>query len=308
MRQIFIDELFNYAKTNKKIVLIAGDLGYSIVDKFQKNYPARFINAGIAEQNMAGFAAGLALSGKAPWIYSIANFTTLRCLEQIRNDICYHNANVKIVSVGSGFAYGLQGYTHHAVEDVSIMRALPRMNIFSPSNNDETRYAVKKMLDIDAPCYLRLGKVDQKVNCQDLVNGSDRFPLIVPLITGYEHTIFSTGPVTQLIDQWIRDNNYSVNLYSVPVIKPIDLNMLAEAVNLSKAIITIEEHVISGGFGSALIEDIHSLYLNGRVKNIPKVFRYGIDDEIKSNMTSEIFIQNIISQLQELMTKLRIVS
>src|SRR5512141_1638979 len=127
MRTAFLQTLFELAKQDERIVFITGDLGYTVVEPFMNELPKQFVNAGVAEQNMTGMAAGMALSGKIVFTYSIANFPVVRCLEQIRNDVCYHNANVKIVSVGGGMAYGSLGMTHHATEDIAFMRPLPNM-------------------------------------------------------------------------------------------------------------------------------------------------------------------------------------
>ncbi len=126
MRTAFIEELIALAERDDRIWLVCGDLGYSVLDAFSNRFPDRYLNAGVAEQNMTGIAAGLALTGKVVFTYSIANFPIMRCLEQIRNDVCYHKLNVKIVAVGGGLAYGSHGYTHHGVEDLAIMSALPR--------------------------------------------------------------------------------------------------------------------------------------------------------------------------------------
>ena len=130
MRTSFIDTLCEEAAADERVWLLTGDLGYSVLERFAGAFPQRYVNVGVAEQNLAGIAAGLARCGKIPFMYSIANFPTLRCLEQIRNDICYHEGNVKIVAVGGGFTYGAQGYTHHGIEDLAIMRALPNMTVF----------------------------------------------------------------------------------------------------------------------------------------------------------------------------------
>ena len=139
MRNIFIQKLVEKASKNKKIVLVVGDLGFGIVEPFKKKFPERFFNVGVAEQSMAGLAAGLALKGFHVFIYSIANFPTFRCAEQIRNDIDYHNLPVTIVSVGSGLGYGNLGYSHHAIQDYALMRSFPNTLIASPSNNQEVR-------------------------------------------------------------------------------------------------------------------------------------------------------------------------
>ena len=158
MRKIFINQLVKAATKNKKIVLIVGDLGYGIVEPFKKKFPNRFFNAGVAEQNMAGIAAGLALKKFHVFIYSIANFPTFRCAEQIRNDIDYHNLPVTIVSVGAGLGYGNLGYSHHAIQDYSLMRSFPNTVIASPSNNQEVEVVMSYLINNPQPSYLRLDK------------------------------------------------------------------------------------------------------------------------------------------------------
>ena len=139
MRSAFIDTLCELAEQQEDIVLLCGDLGYSVLERFAERFPRRFHNVGVAEQNMTGLAAGLAMSGKLVVTYSIANFAVVRCLEQLRNDVCYHNAPVIAVSVGSGMAYGAQGYTHHGIEDMAFTRILPNMAVVSPGDPAETR-------------------------------------------------------------------------------------------------------------------------------------------------------------------------
>ena len=158
MRKIFIQKLVKEASKNKKIVLIVGDLGYGIVEPFKQKFPKRFFNAGVAEQSMVGLAAGLALKGFHPFIYSIANFPTFRCAEQIRNDIDYHNLPVTIVSVGSGLGYGNLGYSHHAIQDYALLRSFPNTVIASPSNNQEVDGSLNYLLKNPQPSYLRLDK------------------------------------------------------------------------------------------------------------------------------------------------------
>jgi transketolase len=155
MRIRFIETLCAEAEYNPKIFLVCGDLGFSVLEPFATRFPDRYLNAGVAEQNMMGVAAGLAMTGYTVFAYSIGNFPTMRCLEQIRNDVCYHNADVKVVAVGSGFAYGGQGYTHHAVEDVAVMAALPRMEVFSPADPAEVVAVTRLIARSGQPSYLR---------------------------------------------------------------------------------------------------------------------------------------------------------
>src|SRR5215469_2111226 len=158
MRNTFIETLCALAEEDERVWLLSGDLGYSVLERFATRFPRRYLNMGVAEQNMTGVAAGLALSGKIVFTYSIANFPVMRCLEQIRNDVGYHNANVKIVAVGGGLAYGTAGYTHHGVEDIAVMRMMPNMTVIAPGDPTETRLATHAILHHDGPCYLRLGK------------------------------------------------------------------------------------------------------------------------------------------------------
>lgn len=296
MRNAFVHTLMNRAKIDEDIILITGDLGYSVLESFQQQYPDRFINAGIAEQNMTGLAAGLALAGKKPFTYSIANFPTLRCLEQIRNDICLHNARVTIVSVGSGFSYGAHGYTHHGVEDVTVMRVLPNMQVFCPADPVETQWILDSTLQNPRPCYIRLAKGDSKLhqNLEDY-----RVPQMIPLIQGKNKTILSTGIITQdLLTFAMEKNRY--NLYSVPVIKPLDMESLARICNQSELLITVEEHQLNGGFGSAIIESIIELKNKNLIEKIPTLFRLGIDDQILLDYTTDIFSKKIIDKINQL--------
>jgi len=162
MRSAFIEELTRLARLDRNIVLVVGDLGFGVVGKFAEELPAQFVNAGVAEQNMTGIAAGMALSGRTVLTYSIANFPVIRCLEQIRNDVCYHDANVKIVAVGGGMAYGSLGMTHHATEDLAIMRAMPNMVVLAPNDPVEATLATRAAIEHRGPVYLRLGKQGEK--------------------------------------------------------------------------------------------------------------------------------------------------
>ena len=163
MRTAFIKELCELAEADERIWLICGDLGYSVLEVFADRFPKRYLNAGVAEQNMTGIAAGLALTGKIAVTYSIANFPVMRCLEQVRNDVCYHNLNVKIVSVGGGLAYGSLGYTHHGLEDLAVMSILPNMAVIAPADPVEARAATRAVIARRGPAYLRLGKAGEPV-------------------------------------------------------------------------------------------------------------------------------------------------
>src|SRR3990172_3787346 len=156
MRQAFINTLIEIAETDKALYLLTADMGFGLVEQFATRFPKQYINVGVAEQNMIGVAAGLALEGKKVFCYSIANFPTMRCLEQIRNDVCYHNLPVCIVPGGAGLWYGALGMTHHAVEDIAVMRCLPNMAIVCPAYSSEIEPAIRGFIQEGKPCYLRM--------------------------------------------------------------------------------------------------------------------------------------------------------
>jgi len=193
MRDTFVQVLTAQAEQNPNICLLTADLGFGVLKPFWEAHPDRFFNLGIAEQNLASMAAGLALWGKTAVIYSIGNFPTLRCLEQIRNDCAGHNADVKIVCVGGGFTYGSLGMSHHATEDLAIMGAIPNVTVFSPADRLETEAAVRAMLETRGTCYLRLGRGGEMPvheTSPDFAVGK-----AIPVREGREAAIFFTGPI-----------------------------------------------------------------------------------------------------------------
>lgn len=293
MRTAFIDGLITAASLDPRIMLVTGDLGFSVLEAFAEQFPERYLNVGVAEQNMTGIASGLAHSGKIVFTYSIANFSTLRCLEQIRNDVCYQNANVKIVSVGAGFSYGTQGYTHFGVEDIAIMRSLPNMKIFSPADAAETIMLVQQAISCNGPCYLRLGRANETPVHPD--NGGPdpmRLPQIIPVMqSGNPSVILSTGAITAVVREFLTEQKVNCDLWSVPHIKPVDKMTLKEISTLYKMIYTVEEHQLSGGFGSAILESYEELQRQGQVRRIPDIRRIGIEDFIPTYIGSQSFMR-----------------
>lgn len=266
MRDSFIYSLLEHAKKDPDIFLITGDLGFGVLEKFQESLPNQFINSGVNEQSMMGLAAGLASTGKKVFVYSIGNFPTLRCLEQIRNDICYMNNPVKIVSVGGGYSYGNQGYTHHALEDVAVMRALPNMEVIVPSDETETRAITKLILELNRPSYLRLSKKigddlpETGVGCE--------VGKIREIKNGPDGTILFTGPLAELCLEaanGLEADELKVSVASMPFVSSIDLQYLNKASNKGP-LIHVEEHSFRGGSGSALLEKISENDLKLRVK------------------------------------------
>lgn len=275
MRNAFVDELVKLANKDERIYLLTADLGYNVLNSFWDRYPSRFINTGISEQNMTSMAAGIALEGKTVFTYSIGNFSTLRCLEQIRNDVAYHNANVNIVSVGAGFAYGSLGMSHHATEDIAIMRALPGLYIFSPADSCEARAITEFATKNTNPCYIRLGKGKEPI-----IHNEDDFKFkcgkIYEIRKGDDIAILCTGEIINealSAAERLGKEGIEANVYSVPTIKPIDDKLIKELGNKFENIITLEEHNIIGGLGSAVAEILC------QEKNNNRLIRMGINDE-----------------------------
>ena len=256
MRTAFIKELCSLAEADERIWLICGDLGYSVLEEFSDRFPKRYLNAGVAEQNMTGIAAGLALTGKCPITYSIANFPVMRCLEQVRNDICYHNLNVKIVSVGGGLAYGSHGYTHHGVEDLAVMSVMPNMTVLAPGDPVEARAVTRAMMAHPGPAYLRLGKAGEPVLHKTAIDF--QIGRALPVRDGHDLTLISTGgmlaDVLAAADKLHAAGN-SVRVLSMPSLVPFDVDSVLRAAAETNGIITVEEHGL-GGLGTRTAEVI----------------------------------------------------
>jgi len=263
MRTAFIQELIQQARLHPEVFLVVGDLGFSVVEPFAKEFPDRYLNAGIAEQNMTGVAAGLASEGYHVFTYSIANFPTFRCLEQIRNDVAYHNLPVTVVSVGGGLAYGSLGYSHHAVQDYAVMRPLPGMTIAAPGDPWETRASVQWLCENPRPSYLRLGKAGEPVfhSAQPpLAPGS---LLLVKAAASKAKAkakakgIFLTtgaalGYALEAAASPLLEGGWSV--YSLPVWGETVKNAVAEALRAHVCVVVVEDHLEAGGFGSFIRE------------------------------------------------------
>ncbi len=254
MRITFVKTLEKLAEKNKDILLVTGDLGFSVFEDFIKKFPKQYLNAGIAEQNMTGMAAGMAMEGKIPWIYSIVPFVTMRNFEQIRDDICYQNQNVKIVGVGAGFSYGPYGHTHYGLEDLSILRAVPGITIFSPGDPVETELVTKAALEIKGPVYIRIGKAKEPI--VHLTKPKFSVGAGIVLKKGSDISLFASGTMLPIAVQVLEvlKEKYSVNLISMPTIKPLDKNLIIKSARDTKYLFSLEEHFIIGGLGSAIAE------------------------------------------------------
>lgn len=263
MRDAFIDELTTLAATYENIALIVGDLGYNVIEPFADRFPDRFVNAGVAEQNMTGLAAGMASEGYHVFTYSIANFPTFRCAEQIRNDIDHHRLPVTVVAVGGGLAYGALGYSHHAVQDYALIRTMPHMTIAAPGDPLETRACLRWLVANPGPSYLRLGKAGEPRFHDDLPDVAPGRWL--PVRTGDESTIvLSTGAALgAAIERAEGRAVYSLPLWGMAA-KTSQALQIAPRVE----VVTLEDHLADGGFGSWLTEAVAGTPAASRIKPI----------------------------------------
>ena len=288
MREAFTHSLEQEARVNPNLVLITGDLGFGVLFPFMKEFPDRFINAGISEQAMMSMAAGLALEGKTVVVYSIGNFPTLRCLEQIRNCCAYHEVNVKIVCVGAGFVYGTLGMTHHATEDMSVLRGLPGVTVYAPADAVQTEAVMRRFLTEPGVAYLRIGRGGEPVL-------SDRDALLnyatgkaVPYQDGNDAYILTAGgilPSAVEAAKLLTQRGFSVGVASFPTVKPIDEAYLAELSGKVPVLFTLEEHTIVGGFGGAVCETVCGL-----PGKRARVVRLGMNDTYSSIVGNQAYL------------------
>ena len=255
MRGAFFRALMDVAARDDRVYLLVGDLGFGVVEPFLQKFPDRFLNMGVAEQNMTGVAAGIALTGKIVFTYSIANFPILRCLEQIRNDVCYHKANVKVVSVGGGYSYGALGMSHHATEDLAILRALHEMVVIAPGDPFEAAAATRAAALHDGPCYLRLGRAGEPTVHTSSV--PFRIGKAIRAREGDALTMISTGAMLRTavdVADTLALKGIAARVLSMHTLKPLDTDAVVAAAQQTRAIVTIEEHTVSGGLGGAVAE------------------------------------------------------
>lgn len=260
MRDTFVRTILDMARKDPRILIVTGDLGFGVLKPFWQALPHQILNAGIAEQNMTSVAAGLALEGKIVFTYSIGNFPTMRCLEQIRNDCAYHGANVKIVCIGGGFVYGSLGVSHHATEDLAVMRALPDVKVFAPGDLMEAEAVTRALVDIPGTCYLRLGRGGEK----RIHSAMPDFSLgkALHIQSGERVAIFSTGAIFDEVSEaakMLEEKGIHPGLWTFPTLKPIDRECILQCAKEYDHIITCEEHNVIGGFGSAVAEVLSEL-------------------------------------------------
>ena len=255
MRSVFNETLLELAKKDKRIFMILADIGYGEIEPFAEACPDRYFNVGVAEQNMTGVACGVAMEGNIAVTYSIANFPTLRCLEQIRNDVCYHKANVKIVIIGGGLAYGALGVSHQSTEDLAIMRTLPDIIVFAPADLAEAEAATRAMIAHDGPVYYRCGYKKEP----PLHKGPIDFKIgkAIQVCDGRHVTLIGTGTITYRALQaaeLLAKEGIEARVISMHTVKPIDKEAIVAAAKETGAVVTVEEHQVSGGLGGAVAE------------------------------------------------------
>ena len=274
MRDAFVRALLAEMEINEKVVLITGDLGFGVLQPVWDRFPERILNAGIAEQGMVGMAAGLASTGRIVLVYSIGNFPTLRPLEQIRNDCAYPGANVKIVCVGGGFVYGSLGMSHHATEDMAVMRALPGVTCFAPGDPAEAEAATRAAIRTEGTCYLRLGRGNEpKVHEGPVADWYLPAPLTIR--KGTDIALLSSGGIlTQTAEaaRILEKRGISAEVVSFPCFKPMDTYAVRQLMKRFPILLTAEEHNVTGGFGSAVCE-IAAEFGNGC-----RIYRVGLHD------------------------------
>jgi transketolase len=291
MRTAFIEQLIIEARTNDKIFLITGDLGFSVLEPFENEFPNRFLNAGVAEQNMTGIAAGLAMEGYNVFTYSIANFPTLRSMEQIRYDVCYHNLNVKIIAVGGGYAYASLGASHHATEELGMLRTIPGITVCAPGDPLEAKAITTLASQTPGPFYIRLGKSGEPIVHNSLTTIEKG--QAIKVISGEKTAVLSTGAMLKYAFDFIKTKNLNHSLYSFPFIKPMDLKTIIQIASNYDNIITIEEHQRSAGFGSAILESLHDLQISNSISKLPRVRRIAIPDAFYSVAGSQDYLRKL---------------
>jgi transketolase len=279
LRTTFVETLKELARKDERVFLLTADMGYSVFETFREEFPDRFLNTGIAEQNIIGIAAGLASRGKIVFVYSIIPFVTMRCFEQVRLDLAYNKSNVKIVGVGAGFTYGPLGSSHHALEDIAIMRSLPNMTVLCPGDPVETKELIKQSYELDGPVYIRLGK-----NGEPKIHDDDKkIPLgkAIQITHGNDLVLITTSTMLETGKKWVdewNDEGISVSLVSMPTIKPFDSEFIENLCQKAIPIITLEEHNIIGGLGTAVAEVIaeSGQKINFKRIGIPDTFSHHV--------------------------------
>ena len=290
MRNAFAAHLLTLADENPTIFLVSGDIGNRLFDEYRGSFPDRFINTGVAEQNMIGVAAGLAESGYHPIVYTIASFSTARCYEQIKLDLCYHDKAVTIVGTGAGLSYAALGPTHYSLEDLAIMRVLPNMHVLAPCDILEVKTCLNIASSLSHPCYLRLGKKGEPVVHQSLPDFEVGCWLEVD--SGDQILILGAGtavPMARRIREKLKTHGISAKVVSCPSVKPLDEAFLMDNCGKFSVVVTVEEHSRIGGFGSAVLEwaEANSVFDQ-------RFLRLGTNDEYPQALGDQEYTRDIL--------------
>ena len=290
MRNAFADEVTRLGVADPRVVLLSGDIGNKLFDSFKESCPGRFFNCGIAEANMMGVAAGLALSGLRPVVYTIAPFTTTRCLEQIRVDACYHRAPVTIVGTGAGLSYTELGPTHHSCEDLAILRVLPDLTVFAPCDSAELRLGLRAALGQDKPVYMRIGKKGEPaihVGLDELAFGR-----AIGVRAGRDICLLVAGTIMSeaiAAADLLAADGISVGVESFHTVKPLDTARLGEVFAAFRLVATIEEHSRIGGFGGAAAE-----WMTQRPESAAaRLITFGVEDRFLHRIGSQAYARRL---------------
>lgn len=254
MRDAFAQELLELARNDDRVMFVTGDLGFGVFEEFQAAVPDQYLNVGVAEQNMVAVGTGLALEGHRVFVYSIGNFPVLRCLEQIRNDAAYHGANLTVVSIGGGFSYGPLGMSHHATEDIAVMRALPDVTTVVPGTINEVRQSMRALATHSGTAYLRL---DKSAGAEPSATVPFNFGRWRVLAEGTDVTLIAAGGIlgeAQVAADALLSEGVSVRVVSAHALSPLEPSEVLQAIGPARHVLTVEEHVVRGGLGSAVAE------------------------------------------------------
>lgn len=306
MRVNFFKAIEKQAGIYDNIYLLTGDLGFKLFDDFRAKYPDRFFDIGVAESNMSGIAAGLSLSGKNVYCYSIIPFLIMRAYEHIRNDIAYHNLNVKLVGAGGGFTYGLEGFTHYGLEDLAIMRMLPNMAVVVPADPKEATSLAEATVEYEGPVYIRLGRTGEpSVHSEPVEFIIGRH---IMLNEGKDVAVFAIGNmvyITKQVIEKLKQNKINITLINMHTIKPLDKEIIQQVASTHHSIFTVEEHYIHGGLGSAVAEVLIESGFKGKFTRIgipEKPEKHiGKADYLRSKygLTTEAIYKRIMNEIKE---------
>ncbi len=299
-RESFGKALVELGKENKDVVVLTADLaGATKTSLFEKEFPDRFINVGIAEQNLIGISAGLATTGKIPFASTFAMFAAGRAYDQIRNSVAYPKLNVKICGTHAGVTVGEDGATHQMLEDLSLMRSIPNMTVLCPSDDTQTKWVIKEMAKFDGPVYIRLARVATPI----IYDENQKFEIgkMVQIGDGTDATIFATGvevAETLKAKEELEKENINIRVVDVHTIKPIDREMIVKCAKETKKIITIEDHSIIGGLGTAICEVLSEEYPT-------KVIRMGMNDKFGKSGKAEQLLKYFKLDSQAIIEKVK---